>query len=141
MKRLLIFLTISTNAYAFGDKNDYTSVKKAFETETPPLFNYIGNKKFCKRGTLYTIPYTKLNTGATSMVGESGKLKAHFFAVSFGHAIASYLEGELKPDLSYKKEEFINKMYFTIAAFLQPRAMLNLFEIQKKQVIEQIKSC
>ena len=144
--KLLIFLTISTNAYAFGDKNDYTSVKKAFETETPPLFNYKGNKKFCKRATLYTIPYTKLNTGATSMVGESGKLKAHFFAVSFGHAIASYLEGELDPDLSYKKEEFINKFipylvkaaddkYFTInkwtkggssVAYAQTMILINL---------------
>ena len=111
--KLLIFLIFSTSSYAFGDKNDYTSVKKAFGSETPPLFNYKGNKKFCKRATLYTIPYTKVNTGATSMVGESGKLKAHFFAVSFGHAIASYLEGELNPDLSYKKQDFINKLYLT----------------------------
>ena len=38
-----------------------------------------------------------------------GNPAAHFFAVSFGHAIASYLEGELNPDLSYKKQDFINK--------------------------------
>ena len=38
------------------------------------------------------------------------------------------------------KEEIFDKMYFTVAAFLQPRVMLSLFEINKKQIVDQIKS-
>ena len=38
------------------------------------------------------------------------------------------------------KEEILDKMYFTVAAFLHPKAMLSLFEINKKQIVDQIKS-
>ena len=88
-----------SNAFFGLDKNDYTSVVKSFQNKLPPLFKYESNK-FCRDAKLYMIPYTKVNTGATSMVGQSGKLKAHFFALSFGHAIASYLEGEIYSDLA-----------------------------------------
>ena len=106
-----------SNAFFGVDKNDYTPVVKSFQNKLPPLFKYESNK-FCRDAKLYMIPYTKVNTGATSMVGQSGKLKAHFFALSFGHAIASYLEGEIDSDLAYKKEDFINKYipYLTKAA-------------------------
>ena len=39
-----------------------------------------------------------------------------------------------------QKDDFTNKMYFTVASFLQPSNMLNLFDINKKQVVDQIKS-
>ena len=48
---LLLIMIIPTNANAFFDvdKNDYSSVEKAFKTETLPLFQYKFNK-FCKGG-------------------------------------------------------------------------------------------
>ena len=59
---LLLIMMTPTNANAFFgvDKNDYSSVEKAFKTETVPLFQYKGNK-FCKGGILYMIPYSKIN--------------------------------------------------------------------------------
>jgi len=108
-----LFLTLfifsssfSANAFFGVDKNDYSSVEKAFNTGTIPLFQYKGNR-FCKGGFLYIIPYSKINGAKKNHT--SGKLKSWFFALSFGHAISSFLEGELHPDLAYKKEDFINK--------------------------------
>ena len=72
IKFLFIFLSIitvsiKTNANTFFrvDKNDYSSVERAFKTETPPLFQYKGNK-FCKGGTLYMTPYDKFNKSKKS---------------------------------------------------------------------------
>tara|TARA_B110000008_G_scaffold23734_1_gene21500 strand:- start:107 stop:1237 length:1131 start_codon:yes stop_codon:yes gene_type:complete len=113
IKFLFIFLSIitvsiKTNANTFFrvDKNDYSSVERAFKTETPPLFQYKGNK-FCKGGTLYMTPYNKFNKSKKSHT--SGKLKSWFFSLSFGHAISSYLEGEYHSDLVHLKEDFINE--------------------------------
>ena len=104
---LFIFsVSFSANAFFGVDKNNYSSVEKAFKTGTLPLFQYKGNK-FCKGGVLYMIPYSKINEAKKSHT--SGKLKSWFFALSFGHAISSFLEGEFYPDLAYKKEDFINK--------------------------------
>lgn len=122
IKSLFIFLSIITisiksnaNNFFGVDKNDYTKVEKAFKNETPPLFNYKGNK-FCKNGILYLISYSKINGSKANHT--SGKLKSWFFSLSFGHAIASYLEGEINSELAYKKEDFINKYipYLTKAA-------------------------
>lgn len=104
---LFIFsVSFSANAFFGLDKNNYSSVEKAFKTGTLPLFQYKGNR-FCKGGVLYMIPYSKINEAKKSHT--SGKLKSWFFALSFGHAISSFLEGEFYPDLAYKKEDFINK--------------------------------
>ena len=104
---LFIFsVSFSANAFFGVDKNNYSSVEKAFKTGTLPLFQYKGNR-FCKGGVLYMIPYSKINEAKKSHT--SGKLKSWFFALSFGHAISSFLEGEFYPDLAYKKEDFINK--------------------------------
>ena len=104
---LFIFsVSFSANAFFGLDKNNYSSVEKAFKTGTLPLFQYKGNR-FCKGGVLYMIPYSKINGAKKSHT--SGKLKSWFFALSFGHAISSFLEGEFYPDLAYKKEDFINK--------------------------------
>ena len=143
----IIFLSLSFSANAFFgiDDNDYSTVKKVFKTKTSPLFNYKGNR-FCKGGTLYTTPYSKINGGSKSMTGPNGKLKAHFFALSFGHAISSYLEGEFNSDLMHQKEDFINeyipylvkaskKKYFTVnkwtkggssVAYAQTMILINL---------------
>ena len=104
---LFIFsVSFSANALFGVEKNNYSSVEKAFKTGTLPLFQYKGNR-FCKGGVLYMIPYSKINEAKKSHT--SGKLKSWFFALSFGHAISSFLEGEFYPDLAYKKEDFINK--------------------------------
>ena len=125
---LFIFsVSFSANAFFGVDKNNYSSVEKAFKTGTLPLFQYKGNK-FCKGGVLYMIPYSKINEAKKSHT--SGKLKSWFFALSFGHAISSFLEGEFYPDLAYKKEDFINKYipylvkaaenrYFTVNKWLK----------------------
>ena len=125
---LFIFsVSFSANAFFGLDKNNYSSVEKAFKTGTLPLFQYKGNR-FCKGGVLYMIPYSKINEAKKSHT--SGKLKSWFFALSFGHAISSFLEGEFYPDLAYKKEDFINKYipylvkaaenrYFTVNKWLK----------------------
>lgn len=125
---LFIFsVSFSANAFFGVDKNNYSSVEKAFKTGTLPLFQYKGNR-FCKGGVLYMIPYSKINEAKKSHT--SGKLKSWFFALSFGHAISSFLEGEFYPDLAYKKEDFINKYipylvkaaenrYFTVNKWLK----------------------
>ena len=114
IKSLFIFLSIITisiksnaNNFFGVDKNDYTKVEKAFKNETPPLFNYKGNK-FCKNGILYLISYSEINGSKANHT--SGKLKSWFFSLSFGHAIASYLEGEINSELAYKKEDFMNEL-------------------------------
>jgi len=125
----LFIFSVSFNANAFFgvEKNNYSSVEKAFKTGTLPLFQYKGNR-FCKGGVLYMIPYSKINEAKKSHT--SGKLKSWFFALSFGHAISSFLEGEFYPDLAYKKEDFINKYipylvkaaenrYFTVNKWLK----------------------
>ena len=125
---LFIFsVSFSANAFFGVDKNNYSSVEKTFKTGTLPLFQYKGNR-FCKGGVLYMIPYSKINEAKKSHT--SGKLKSWFFALSFGHAISSFLEGEFYPDLAYKKEDFINKYipylvkaaenrYFTVNKWLK----------------------
>ena len=75
---LFIFsVSFSANAFFGLDKNNYSSVEKAFKTETLPLFQYKGNR-FCKGGVLYMIPYSKINGAKKRQT--SGKLKSWVFA-------------------------------------------------------------
>ena len=141
----------SPHASAFwGDKTDYTMVENMFTaakagnmTAKSPLFEYKYNK-FCTGGTIYTTKYNKYNKSKKSHTG--GKLPSWFFAKSFGHAIASYIEGESAPDLAYKKQEVVDEFipylvqaaeekYFTInkwtkggssVAYAQTMILINL---------------
>ncbi|MDC0227020.1 hypothetical protein OAK51_00840 [Alphaproteobacteria bacterium] len=124
---LIASIFFGSNAFGFfsnRDKTDYSIAENMFATNsTQPLFENKYNK-FCKGSTVFRIKYDKYNTSGGGHSGSKGRMKAHFFAKSFGHAISSYLEGEgtgkqLKMD--EVTEDFIpylveaaEKKYFTI---------------------------
>ena len=128
--KLLFMVIISTSVNAnnfFGlDKNNYTSVEKIFNSETPPLFEYKYNK-FCKGSSIYTIKYDKYNTAGGDHTSGKGRMKSWFFSKSFGHAISAYLEGESASDLAYKKDKVVDKFI----PYLVEAAEDNYFTVNK----------
>ena len=111
----LAIITYSASASAFWntDKTDYTMVENMFTAAKAgnmiakrPLFEYKYNK-FCTGGQIYTSKYNKYNKSKGGHT--AGKLPSWFFAKSFGHAMATYLEGESEPSQAWKKEEVVDE--------------------------------